>query len=140
MSMKRDRINNELVIPFLVNAHQSSGVTGKNTASFDAWNPRSMPSNILVMVLVADWAAAGTLDFRFQDSDDNVTFTTHKTAAQATGAAGSIFIFEVDDYKRYIRLNYDSSHPCTLSVVGTAARGRREPVTQLTGTVTLAVT
>lgn len=140
MSMKRDRTNNELVIPFLVNANQSAGVTGKNTAAFDTRNPRSMPSNMLVIVLVSDWAAAGTIDIRVQDSDDNVTFTTHKTAAQLVGSTGSIYIFEVADFKRYVRLNYDNTHACTVTAVGTAARGRREPVTQLTTVTTLAVT
>lgn len=141
MSMKRDRVNNEKIIPFVTPATYTTN-TGILTANWDTMHGRSNPTNMLLTLIMGTWGAGGIVTVRVQHcATSNGTYTTHKTLANATQASGiACWIAQVSDFQRFVRLSFDVTvASCVLSIIGNLARGRREPVTQ-ENVATLAVT
>ena len=141
--MKRDRIANELVIPFVINTTYLTN-TGILTANWDTMHGGANPTNILLIATMAAWGAGGVVTIRLQHClTSGGAYTTHKTCAVMNQTSGiTCFIAEIKDYQRFIRLSFDVTVAvCTLSVTGILTRSRREPVTQFdTAVAEVAVT
>lgn len=137
MSAKRDRVNNEMVIPFYHDQALTTNVY--NTTAYDTRLGRSYPTNMLLILLTKSWSAGATMVVRCQHSDTQtgtyVTFKSFANARQTTGC--SVFIGQANFFKRWIRLRIWNTGAVALTAIGVLARGKREPVTQQSGTCTL---
>ena len=139
MSAKRDRIHNELVIPFYHDQQLTSGATVNSTA-YDTMIGRSNPTNMLLILMMKTWEADGAIVVRVQDCmTETGTFVTFKNFARATAASGNTtFVGQADRFRRWIRLRIDCiGGSVSLTAIGVLARGRREPITNYTGVGTL---
>lgn len=139
MSAKRDRVNNEMVIPFYHDQQLGSGVTYE-TAAFDTMIGRSNPTNMLLILIMKTWEAGGRIVVRVQDSMTQTgTFVTFKNFASANQASGNTtFVGQADRFRRWIRLRIDCiTGSVSLTAIGVLARGRREPVTNQANVGTL---
>ncbi len=131
MSAKRDRIHNEMVIPFYHDQQLVSGTTYNSTA-FDTMLGRSNPTNMLLILMMKTWEADGAIVVRVQDSMTQAgTFVTFKNFARATAAStNTTFVGQADRFRRWIRLRIDViAGSVSLTAIGVLARGRREPIT-----------
>jgi hypothetical protein len=132
MSAKRDRPHNEMVIPFYHASTMTEATGTYNSTAYDSMLGRSNPTNMLLILMMSSWSAAGHVVVRVQDSMTQAgTFVTFKNFARATQASGNVtFVGQADRFRRWIRLRIDVVGTVTLTAVGVLARGRREPVTQ----------
>ncbi len=131
MSAKRDRVNNEMVIPFYIDQEMAAGTTYNSTA-YDSMLNRSDPTNMLLILMMKTWGGGGRIVVRVQDSMTQAgTYVTFKNFASANQAGGNTtFVGQADRFRRWIRLRIDCiTASVSLTAVGILARGRREPVT-----------
>jgi len=138
MSAKRDRIHNEMVIPFYHDEAISTNVY--TSTAYDTRLGRSYPTNMLLILVMKTWAAGGTMIVRCQHCNTQAgTYTTFKSFANARQTTGcSVFIGQANFFRRWIRLVvYNTGGVGGLTAIGVLARGKREPVTQQSGTCTL---
>jgi uncharacterized membrane protein YgcG len=131
MSAKRDRTNNEMVIPFYIDEALTAGVTYNSTA-YDSMLGRSDPTNMLLILMMKTWGTGGRIVCRVQDCMTQTgTFVTFCNFASANQAGGNTtFVGQANRFRRWIRLRIDCiAASVSLTAVGVLARGRREPVT-----------
>lgn len=93
-----------------------------------------LPNRVVLIIDVGDVGTDGTLDIIVQDSEDRTTWDTDfLTIAQITAAG--LYIVEVFDPMRYIRLNVTVATDAVVwSGLYMTAENQRRPVTQI-GTV-----
>lgn len=101
---------------------------------FDLWENNQLPNRALIVVDVTSVGTGGVLDLIVQDSVDQTTWDADFITVGQISATG-LYLIEVNDPKRYLRLNVDST---TDDVVAAAYlvthEDQRKPVTQ-SGTV-----
>ena len=139
MSAKRDRVNNEMVIPFYHDEAMAVD-TSYNSTAYDTMLGRSNPTNMLLILIMKGWETGGSIVVRVQDSMTQAgTYVTFKNFARATQASGNTtFVGQADRFRRWIRLRIDCiGGSVALTAIGVLARGRREPVTNQAGVGTL---
>jgi len=62
--------------------------------------------SMLIIMPVHEWGRDGTITITVQHSNDNTTFTTLATlSAASAGAAPTVYIADVHDFRRYVRLS-----------------------------------
>ena len=123
MSAKRDRVNNEMVIPFYHDQQLASGTT-YNSAAFDTMIGRSNPTNMLLILIMKTWEAGGRIVVRVQDSMTQTgTFVTFKNFASSNQSSGNTtFVGQADRFRRWIRLRIDViAGSVSLTAVGILA-------------------
>ena len=129
MSAKRDRVNNEMVIPF---CHDVTSAAVYTSLAYDSMLNRSDPTNMLVIIMVKSWAAGGRLVVRVQDSlvRTGGTFVTFKSFASIDQVSGkTTFVGQADRFRRWVRVRVNTiGATCHFTIIGVLARGRREPV------------
>jgi hypothetical protein len=100
----------------------------------DLWATVQLPNSLLILADVGSVNTDGTLDLIIQDSPDQETWDADFiTVAQITAAG--LYLIEVYDPKRYIRVNANVSVDAVVwSCLFMTYENQRRPVTQ-TGTV-----
>ena len=130
--MKRDRIANEMVIPFVVPDTKTTGTY--YSSAYDTWTSRSYPTNMLLITALGDGCTADTttVTLHLQDSADNSTWAAHATVAQMTYTSSDyLFLAEIKDFRRYIKLKtIIGGASAEICVIGVLNRSKREPVYQ----------
>ena len=133
MSAKRDRVNNEMVIPFCNDQGIVAGTVFTSPA-YDSMLGRSNPTNMLVILMMKTWGAGGRVVVRVQDSliQTGPFFVTSNSFASAPQISGNTtFVGQADGFRRWVRLRISCiTGSVNLTAIGVLAKGRREPVPQ----------
>ena len=104
----------------------------------DLWTAGQLPNSLLILADVGSVGTLGTLDLIIQDSPDQSTWDEDFiTVAQITAAG--LYLIEVYDPMRYIRVNVDVDTDAVVwSCLYMTYENQRRPVTQV-GTVSTLV-
>jgi len=97
----------------------------------DLWTATQLPNSLLILADVGSVGTDGTLDLIIQDSPDQSTWDADFiTVAQITAAG--LYLIEVYDPKRYIRVNANVSVDAVVwSCLYMTYENQRRPVTQV---------
>lgn len=100
----------------------------------DLWTANQLPNSLLILADVGSIGSSGTLDLIIQDSSDQSTWDEDFITVAQIDAAG-LFLIEVYDPNRYIRVNANVSVDAVVwSCLYMTYENQRRPVTQV-GTV-----
>ncbi len=143
--MRRDFIANNKVSLFYAHARREQGTGAYLSNVIDHAIGRAARTHgyewsttLMGILYVNRWPAvgAGTITMTIQHSIDNSTWATYATVAAATEASGEdMFLFEIRDFRRYVRLStIVANGHCDFSCIGIFDRSRGEPVTQTDAT------
>ena len=100
----------------------------------DLWADVQLPNSLLILADVGSVGTDGTLDLIIQDSPDQSTWDEDFITVAQIDAAG-LFLIEVYDPKRYVRVNANVSVDAVVwSCLFMTYENQRRPVTQV-GTV-----
>ena len=104
----------------------------------DLWATVQLPNSLLILADVGSIGSSGTLDLIIQDSPDQSTWDADFITVAQIIAAG-LYLIEVYDPKRYIRVNANVSVDAVVwSCLFMTYENQRRPVTQV-GTVSTLV-
>ena len=97
----------------------------------DLWTAHQLPNSLLILADVGSIGSSGTLDLIIQDSPDQSTWDADFITVAQIIAAG-LYLIEVYDPKRYIRVNANVSVDAVVwSCVYMTYENQRRPVTQV---------
>jgi len=129
----RDILSNHRIEIIQSSTAEAAGSAAANAPSddgYDLWENTQLPNRVLIIVDVTSVGTGGTLDLIVQDSEDDSTFDADFITVDEISATGLYFIV-VDDPKRYIRLNHNSStDEVTWAAYMMTFEDQRCPVTQ----------
>ena len=136
--MRRDRIANERVIPFLPPIQL--GIATAASAEFDLrqgpagafFAGREIPTNMLLVVnMSAVTSATATIDITVDTGDVAGACTLFATIGQMAFDTNTLWVAEITDLQRYINLNWTVATAVLLvGIIGIVNRSRREPIYQ----------
>jgi len=93
--------------------------------------------SMLLIIPVRQWGADGTITITVQDSADNSTFSTFATLSAASQtAAPTVYIADIHNFKRYVRLSVvvaggvEGRTEFEFAIIGVCAIPNRAPVYQ----------
>lgn len=120
----------EIIQSSTAEAAAGAAANAPSDNGFDLWANDQLPNRCLILLDVTNVGTGGELDLIVQDSADGTTWDTDFITVDTIDAKG-LYLIEVDDPKRYLRLN----HNTTTDAVTWAAylityENQRRPVTQ----------
>ena len=126
-----DMLNNHRIIQILTSTVGStSPANAPNNAGIDLWENNQLPNRLLMVVDVSAIGTGGSLDLIVQDSADGTTWDADFITVPTIDETG-LYLIEVDDPERYVRLNHDcTTDVATFSAYFITFEDQRRPVTQ----------
>jgi len=144
--MRRDRCANERIIQFKPPTSVQAG-SGWTCAEVDLrqgpagaiWAGREIPTNMLLVAIFSTTVTAGaTLDLIIHTGDVSGTLTSYATISQMAHSTNTIWIAEVRDLQRYVRIAYTvGTQTLYFGLTGNLERSRREPIYQTANEATV---
>lgn len=137
--MRRDRLSNEKIPLFLEPVQLTAGTHLTGYRDFmELYAGTSMrhsnPTNMILQFAMGHWGAGGTVTVTVQDSDYAAVFRNFATLgvmSQGALPAEDLWLAEIRDFRRYLRLSIVVAVAAVyICVMGNAERSRREPVAQ----------